>query len=106
MRVIILDRKLEKVVLDYRKLQKAYGKRTAKRILLRLSSLMAAESLDDLRNLPGRFHPLTGDRDGQWACDLEHPYHLIFRPVIEEDGDSEPIKIEIIIEVIEIIDYH
>ena len=28
----------------------------------------------------GHYHELTGDRKGEWACDLDQPYRLIFEP--------------------------
>ena len=40
----------------------------------------AAETLEDMRLLPGRCHELTGDRAGQLALDLDHLYRLIFMP--------------------------
>ena len=68
------------------------------------------ENLEKLMALPGRHHPLTGHRNGQFACDLEHPYRLIYQP------DNEPLPIDdnnaliyskvTIVEIIEITDYH
>lgn len=45
----------------------------------------------------GRCHPLKGNRKGQYAMDLVHPYRLI----IEQIGDE--IKIA---NIMEIVDYH
>jgi Plasmid maintenance system killer protein len=45
----------------------------------------------------GRCHPLTGDRKGQYAMDLSHPYRLVFKV------KQESIEIA---EIIEIVDYH
>ena len=63
-----------------------------------------------MRHQLGRFHELTGNRKGQWACDLDHPYRLIFKPQespIPTDKDGKFIWIKILgIEVVEIKDYH
>lgn len=104
------DRTLKKVVNDDRKLIKKYGQKRANLIRRRLDSLHAAETLEDVRHVPGRFHELTGDRKGQWACDLDQPYRLIFVPhedPIPTDEDGKYIWIEIKgVDVTEITDYH
>jgi proteic killer suppression protein len=104
------DKQLKKVVHDDRKLVKKYGQLRAKLIRRRLDSLSAAETLEDVRNLPGHFHELTHDRKGQWACDLDQPYRLILVPhedPIPNDEDGKYIWFEIRgVDIIEIIDYH
>lgn len=104
------DKSLKKVVNDDRKLIKAYGLKRAKLIKKRLDSLRAADTLEDVRHAPGRFHELTGDRKGQWACDLDQPYRLIFVPhedPIPTDEDGRYIWIEIRgVDITEITDYH
>ena len=63
-----------------------------------------------IRYLPGHYHELTGDRKGQWACDLDQPYRLIFKPSedpIPEDEHHRYIWAEIIgVDIKEIVDYH
>jgi len=63
---------------------------------------------DELQYLPGNFHQLKGDRKGQWACDLDQPYRLIFKPVTIPESSSETyILVELIdVEIIDITDYH
>lgn len=76
----------------------------------RLDDIRAATTLEDVRYLPGNYHELTADRKGQWACDLDHPYRLIFQPheePIPEDENGRYIWIEITgVEIIEITNYH
>ena len=64
----------------------------------------------DLRYAPGRFHELKETKKGQWACDLDHPYRLIFTPQenpIPTDDDGKYIWIEILgVEIVKIEDYH
>ncbi len=104
------DNKLKKFANNDKVGQKKLGTIRFKRYKQRLDQLKASKTLEDVRHQPGRFHELTGDRKGQWACDLDYPYRLIFRPQenpIPTDNDGKYIWIEILgVEVIEIEDYH
>lgn len=77
---------------------------------MRLNDLLNAQTLEDVRHLPGRYHELTGNRKGQWACDLDQPYRLIFEPhesPIPTDEDGKYIWLEIKgVEIVEITNYH
>jgi proteic killer suppression protein len=110
MDITFSDKKLEKLANDDRKMVKTLGKNRAKKFRLRLYQLHNAQNLEEVRNLPGRYHELIGDRKGQWACDLDQPYRLIFEPhenPIPTDSDGKYIWFEIKgIELIEIEDYH
>jgi len=103
-------RKMAKIVNDDRSLNKEYGKTRADKIKLRLSQLSSAESLEDVRNLAGNYHELTGDRKGQWACSLDEPYRLIFVPhedpiPANEHGQYKWVEIKGV-EIKEIVNYH
>ena len=51
----------------------------AGKIHMRISQLQVALSVENLlRDHIGRCHALTGNRLGQYAMDLIHPYRLIF----------------------------
>lgn len=109
--VITFDsRKVEKMANDRRKAIKELGQICADRLAVRLTDMKDAENLEELRYAPGRFHELTGTRKGQWACDLQHPYRLIFEPhenPIPENEDGQYLWVEIKgVEVIEVVDYH
>ena len=110
MDIIFKSNKFRKIVHDERQLNRTYGKINAKKIRQRIDDLFAAETLEDVRNLPGRYHELKAERKGQIACDLEHPYRLIFKPVANPmpiDKNGQMLWSEItIIEIIEIVDYH
>lgn len=70
----------------------------ARKIHQRIDQLSAADSVDMLVQCHiGRCHLLAGDRAGQYAMDLVHPYRLIFIRIRDE------IQIA---EVQEIVDYH
>jgi plasmid maintenance system killer protein len=53
----------------------------ARKIQQRIKDLRAAETLEDMRKLPGRCHELHGNWAGHLSLDLDHPYRLLFRPV-------------------------
>jgi proteic killer suppression protein len=104
------DKKLRKLANDDRRCVKDLGEKRAKLFQKRLSDLYTAETLEDVRFLPGRYHELTSNRKGQWACDLDHPYRLIFEPhesPIPTNDSGQYLWIEIKgVEIIEIADYH
>ena len=72
--------KLHKDCWSQRAMTGRWGPKTAKKMRRRLADLEAAETLEQMRHLPGRCHELSGDLAGCLALDLDHPYRLIFRP--------------------------
>ena len=110
MKISFGDNNLKKLANDYRKCQKEFGLVRAKLYNRRLNDLRNAGSLEDVRNLPGHYHELTGDRKGQWSCDLDQPYRLVFEPhekPVPTDSSGKSIWVEIRgVEVLEITDYH
>jgi plasmid maintenance system killer protein len=88
--VIILfkTKKLKKSCSDDAKALKEFGKSRARKIRQRLDDLDAADNLQEMTLLPGRFHALKGNRAGQLSLDLDGPYRLIFE-AIHPDGKSE-----------------
>lgn len=87
-----------------------FGPLRGKILMQRVRSLMDANTLEDVRMVPGHFHELVGNRKGQWSCDLDQPYRLIFEPheePIPTDKDGKYVWIEIKgVELIEITNYH
>lgn len=110
MKISFEDRKLEKYANNDKQGLKHLGVLRHKKYKMRLDQLKASKTLEDVRHQAGRFHELTGDRKGQWACDLDHPYRLVFRPQenpIPSTEDGNYIWIEILgVEILEIVDYH
>lgn len=110
MEITFDNNKLKKLANNYSKCQKAMGVQRTKLFNKRLGDLNDALTLEDVRNLPGNYHELKEDRKGQWACDLDQPYRLIFEPherPIPTDAAGKYIWLEIKgVEIIEIIDYH
>jgi plasmid maintenance system killer protein len=68
-----------------RELRKRCGVVRARKIQQRLADLRAAETLADMRFLPGRCHELRGNLAGHLSLDLDHPYRLLFRPADGSD---------------------
>jgi proteic killer suppression protein len=103
------DSRLERVFASDKELQKKHGADRAKKIQRRLKELGSAETLDDMRTLPGRCHELTGDRAGQLSLDLDGPYRLLFRPTAETEpgagGGLDWSKVTAVT-VISVVDTH
>lgn len=101
---------LRKYANDDKVAERKLGKREAGLFKQRLDDLAAAQTLEDVRNLPGKYHELVRNKKGQWACNLVHPYRLIFEPhedPIPTNEDGQYLWIEIKgVEIIEIEDYH
>ena len=110
MNITFADKKLEKLANDDRKMVAGLGKKRADILRIRLAQLADADTLEDVRHLPGHYHELTGNRKGQWGCDLDQPYRLVFTAhevPIPTNNDGQYIWLEILgVEVIEIINYH
>ena len=110
MEVLFATRRLQRRLNSTAEARKVHGDVMAKKIGLRLQQMEAARSLDDLRNLPGRWHELTGDLKGSLACDLVHPHRLIFRPTAEPpprraDGSLDWSAVDSVT-VSDVDDYH
>ncbi|CAA6810955.1 MAG: Plasmid maintenance system killer protein [uncultured Sulfurovum sp.] len=92
MEIKFKTKKLQKQYESYREATKAYGDKVAKKYIQRIGILKSAKSFDDLYQIPSlKFHPLTGNRKGEFAISLTGFYRLI----ITNDGDQFDIaKIE------------
>jgi proteic killer suppression protein len=104
-------RKLEKTFNSVGELQKAYGARMAKAIMIRLAVLKAARTLALVPTTPpDRRHQLRGDRDEQFAVDLVHPRRLVFEPnhdpLPRKDDGGIDVEQVTAITIIDVIDYH
>ena len=98
LRVTYKSDSLERTCTMYSVAKRKYGERMANLIHQRVDELNAALSVEMLVQYSiGRCHPLDGDRKGEYAMDLVHPYRLIF----------EHRKTEIyLVRIIDIEDYH
>jgi proteic killer suppression protein len=109
-KITFTEKKLEKIANDDKLMLKKLGSIRAKIFRRRMTALQDASTLEEVRHLPGNFHELVKDRKGQWACDLDQPYRLIFTPhenPIPTNEDGQYVWLEIVgIEIIEITNYH
>ena len=110
MNITFASSKLRKLVHDDRKMNAQLGKLRADILRHRLSQMQDATTLEDVRYLPGKHHELLHDRKGQWGCDLDHPYRLIYVPheqPIPTNDDGQFIWSEITgVTIVEVINYH
>lgn len=110
MEVTTKDKSLSLLLAGDSKAAKKLGKVRFNYLNQRLKSLLVAENLEDVRTVPGHFHELVDNRKGQWACDLDQPYRLIFEPhedPIPTDPDGKYVWVEIKgVELIEVTNYH
>ena len=98
MEVVYKTRALQRFCTDANKARKKYGADMARRINQRVRQLMSAKSVEELIRLrTGRCHALRGDRVGQYAMDLVHPYRLIFERI------GEVIQIARIVEILDCV---
>jgi proteic killer suppression protein len=104
-------RKLEKTFDSAGELQKAFGARMAKVMMIRLAVLKAARNLALVPTTrPDRRHQLRADRDEQFAVDLVHPHRLVFEanhdPLPRKDDGGIDVERVTAITIIEVIDDH
>lgn len=73
--------KLQKLAEQEKERAKRLGPVCAKKFQQRISELMAARCLEDLRqHHPARIHELSGNLAGTLSADLKHPLRLLFEP--------------------------
>ncbi len=107
MKVQYRTKKLKKECEDPRIAQNRYGSRMGNILTLRVVQLLAAENLSDIQFIrPARLHRLKGNRAGQFAVDLVHPYRLVFIPILEEGEDINNLESIRIVKLEGVIDYH
>lgn len=111
MEIAFRTRRLERTFNAARALQKTYGPRMAKSIMLRMAVLRAAASLEAVPTTPPeRRHQLSGDRDEQFAVDLVHPHRLVFKighePVPRRDDGGVDTERVTAVTIMDVVDYH
>lgn len=99
--ILFASKDLEETCNDSKKRTRKHGPERAKRLQRRLDELRAAESLEMMRNLPGRCHEHRGQSPPVLTIDLDGPHRLYFEaandPVpLKEDGGLDWSKVTII----------
>ena len=111
MEVRFANNKMQKICNSQKLLQVEYGASNARKIMMRLSEMYSVDNLSQISVLPPpRRHVLSGDRAGQFAVDIKHPFRIVFVPDHDniptlECGGVDVSKV-IRIKVIWIGDYH
>lgn len=107
MKIEYKSKKLKKQCEDPNIAQKEYGLKIGNKLTQRVSELIAATSLLDIKHLPAaRLHLLKGSRTGEYAVDLIHPFRLVFKPILQGNGDINKLESINIARIEEVIDYH
>ena len=79
MRIEYKDKRLQQCAKDPRAAKRFLGT-LALSFLMRIELIDKATSFEDLRFMLGKFHELTGNRQGQWSASLNANYRLILTP--------------------------
>lgn len=93
--------KLEKTLTSDRELKKNYSTQWVPKIKMRLKELEIADTLEELRDGPGHWHPLTGNLAPMWAGEVSGNFRMLITP----STDSAAAEVTAVI-VEKIGDYH
>lgn len=105
------NNKLAKLLNSEREILRTYGADNGRRIMLRLSNIHDAATLEELSKVPQtRVHELKADRNEQISVDAKHPYRLILvcnhdETPRKDDGGLDWARITKL-QLIEITDTH
>jgi len=108
--IIFATTKLEKLCNDDKTATRSLGTASARKLRGRLDDLQALKVLSPAFQLPGRFHPLSHDRAGQYAFELQGGCRLVVEPFADplpklSDGSVDLTKITAV-KVVFVGDYH
>ena len=84
MEILVKDKKLKAALEDEGVCKQRFGAAMSKKLILRLATLRAAETLATFwppNSGPERCHELKGDLAGTFSIDLKQPYRLLFKPI-------------------------
>ena len=103
MEILFANSQIEKLCTSPERAVKKYGARCARILLDRMRHMRLAENIRELSQQSGHFHALTGERKGQWACNLLGGLRLVFVP----GARGEMVLKEITyLTITEIVEYH
>ncbi len=111
MEVKFANRRLERLVSNYRQLVRDYGTAVAKAVPKKIDDLRSAENIADyILNYPGKSKELTDSFKGQFSVRLDDKVRLVFSPNEQEtprkpDGGLDWHRITKIV-ITAIVDYH
>lgn len=110
MEISFADARLKQACEAAAERQRKWGQPAAKNLKTRLDDLRAAKCMEDMRNLPGRWEELSGDRTGYFSCRLDKGLRLILRPTRQpppskQNGGLDWQHIEQVT-ITEVVNYH
>ena len=110
MKIAYANSRIEKICTDEKRGKKELGQVGMRILTNRLVQIAGANNLEELRNRPGSWHELTGNRWGQLATSLDGLNRLVFEPnddpyPTKPDGGLDWSAVTEVI-IIEITDYH
>ena len=93
-----------------RQVTKTYGPESEKKLKTRMDDLDAAQSMQDMRGVPGHWEELKNDRAGQFSARLHGGWRLIVKPQkqpppTKSDGGLDWRAIDSIY-IVEVVNYH
>ena len=99
MEIRFKDKKIRELCENQASAHKKLGAASARKLRIRLSELEAASRVTELTG--GSPHPLTGDRNGQFALDLANGWRLVFAPAnapqpTRPDGSTDWAEVTIV----------
>lgn len=101
------NKKIQKQCENPSDAQKVYGAKIGNKLTLRVTQLIAAQNLSDIKHIPAaRLHKLSGKRANEYAVDLVHPFRLVFTPVFEDGNETDKLESINIVRIEEVTDYH
>jgi plasmid maintenance system killer protein len=114
MDIYVRDENLRSAIEDEAVCKRRYGADMAKKLMLRVAALRAADSLADFwppKSGPERCHELKGEQAGTFSVDLKQPYRLLFQPHAEtpqpdRSGEQQRWKSITAIDIFGIEDTH
>lgn len=110
MNIVYSNNRLRKQLSSASEIKRAFGT-NAKRVAQRMADITASPNLAVLQQIPqANCHPLTGNREGEWALDISANHRMIFEIANEpipknDDGSVNTISVTEI-RIIETTDYH
>ena len=110
MEITFSNNRLKKTCRSEKDAKREFGDVGGKILMRRLTQLSDVANLEQLRNQPGHWHELTGERWGQLAANLEGGNRLVIEPdhapiPRKPDGGLDWPNTTAVI-VVEIVDYH
>jgi len=111
MDIMFSSNRLRKQLSESRIIEKDFGRDRAKRLRQVMASLRAAPNLGVFAppySKPYRCHELKGNRKGQFALDVKHPFRLTLCPMDGNDLEDGKLNWQTItvIQIKKVEDYH